>query len=160
MTSLLNNSDKESLNFLLVDVCKIYRVIVDEITKTYRTITELLNSIVKDYFSFELTIDEKRKIYQFGNLQRRAIIDIEVADQIFGDKNTFENVIQYSLDDNVFDKEINNKKKELYNKYKENFMKIYEHEYNKRRKIQKYGNYNNIEKNNSFCCFLFKFLNE
>ena len=142
---VIDNSDLESLEFILVDVCKIDQSKATEITKYCCSVGDMLNKI--NLPNLNLSVNEKTKIIQFGNLQRRCKIDIEEATQILGDDLSMESTIEYALSENKYDSELNMRKKELYEMYQEDFIKIYEFEYKKRMTITQYSKYLNSGNN-------------
>ena len=140
-----SDSDLESLQFILVDICNIEQSRATEITKYCCSVADMLNKINMPYLN--LSINEKTKMIQFGNLQRRSKIDLEEASQIYGDNLSMDIVIEYALSTNIFNSELNIKKNELYSNCKEKFIKIYEFEYKKHRTIAKYSGYLNAGNN-------------
>ena len=130
----------EPFDFILIVICEIEPSRVNEIKKKCNCIVEMLNKINSCDFNM-LTEDEKARIIQFGNSQRRAKIDIEEATQLQGDTLSFDKAIEYALSDTKLKDESNKQKRELYDKYRDKFLKIYYFEFNKRLKIQKYGTY-------------------
>ena len=117
-------SDEECLEFVLVNICDVDQPRVIEIKKKFICLTDLLQNIhTLNFSNFKLSVVEKTKIIQFGNMVRRAEIDIEEYKQIHGlSEVDFLDVFNYAIE-----KELDSKKKELFDREKEKLKKLYEY---------------------------------
>ena len=75
---------------------------VNDVKKKCNSVVELLENLnVPNWFDFEISLDEKVKIIRYGNLVRRAQIDVEEYKQIHNLNNQsedidYEKVYEYS----------------------------------------------------------------
>jgi hypothetical protein len=121
-------SDEECLDFVLVNMCDIDQSTVTEIKKKCSCLIDLLNHIhVVNFFNnVQLSLEEKTKIIQFGNMVRRAEIDTEEYKQIHGlNEVDYLDVFNYAQEN--LKKELDSKRKELFDREKEKLKKLYEY---------------------------------